>query len=295
MYRCLNIKKLIKFIITDTVIISVLAIFIKFSGINWSALNYNYDDEEKGIFLPVIMYHSIVDDDSRTGKYVVTPQTIENDFKYLHDNGYKAVLTEDLTDYITQNKPLPEKPVMITLDDGFYNNIYYLPPLLEKYDMKALISVVGKFADEASEHDAHIPEYSYLTWNDISDISENPRIEIGNHTYNMHENTARKGCSRLEGESLEEYNKNLSADLSELQNLLEINCGISPVSFAYPFGYISRESIPVLRELGIIATFNCYEKPNYITKDIKCLYGINRYNRESGISTQQFMQKLLKE
>jgi peptidoglycan/xylan/chitin deacetylase (PgdA/CDA1 family) len=294
MYHCLNIQKFLKFIITDAVIIVVLALFIKFSGINWSALNYEYENE-KGIFLPVIMYHSIVDDSSKECQYVVTPETIENDMKYLKEHGYETILTEDLVNYISEDKPLPEKPVMITLDDGFYNNVYYLLPLLEKYDMKAIISVVGKFVDEASEHDAHNPDYSYLTWKDISDISDSPHFEIGNHTYDMHSTSSRKGCSMLYNESTEEYSEILYADLGKLQSLLETNVHIKPVAFAYPFGYISRESIPVLQELGFIATFNCYEKPNYITKDLKCLYGLNRYNRASGISTQQFMEKLLKE
>ncbi len=292
MYRCFNSKKFLRLFITDLAVIISLIFFTKYSGIDWSALEY---DNREGIFMPVIMYHSIVDDVSRVNEYVVTPETIEKDMKYLKDNGYETVLTDDLINYIENDVPLPQKPVMITLDDGFYNNAYYLVPLLEKYDMKAVISIVGEYCDSASERDAHIPEYSYLTWEDISDISENPRIEIGNHTYSMHTNNSRKGCSKLLYETEEEYSEILFEDISKLQNKLSSEADLFPISFAYPFGYISRESIPVLKDLGIKATFTCYEKPNYIIKNPQCLYGLDRYNRDGNISTEAFMEKALNE
>lgn len=293
MYECFNGKKFIRLLIIDIAIIAVISGFIKFSGIDWSALDYENTDNR--IFLPVIMYHSIVDDVSKVNDYVITPQSVENDLKYLSDNGYESVLTEDLINYIRHDKPLPDKPVMITLDDGFYNNELYLIPLLEKYDMKAVITVVGEFTDEASKHDAHVPEYSYLTWEDIADISDCPLIEIGNHTYSMHDNSSRKGCSKLSSETEEEYAEILAEDIGKLQSMLNNNSGTTPVSFAYPFGYISRESIPVLKKCGFLATFTCYEKPNYITKNPDCLYGLNRYNRSGKLSTEEFMRKLLKE
>ncbi len=292
MFKCFNGKKLIRLLITDTALIVSAIIFMEFSGINWSALDYeNYEDS---VFLPVIMYHSIVDDKSKINEYTVTPEMIENDLKYLKENGFETILSEDLINYTEKDTPLPEKPIMITLDDGFYNNAYYLVPLLEKYNMKAVISVVGEYCDSASERDSHVPEYSYLTWDDISEISKNPNIEIGNHTYSMHTTSERKGCSKLSYETEQQYHEILSENILKLQNKLKSETDITPISFAYPFGYISRESIPILKNSGIMITFTCYERPNYIIKDSDCLYGINRYNRSGNISTNEFMRNLLK-
>lgn len=292
MYHCFSGKRFLKLIVIDITIIAMVVGFIKFSGIDWSALDY--ESEKDGIFLPVIMYHSIVDDSSKINQYTVTPEIIENDMKYLKNQGFETVLTEELVQYIENDVPLPEKPVMITLDDGFYNNFCYLVPLLEKYDMKAVVSVVGEFVDSASQRDAHMPEYSYLTWDDISEMCQHSCIEIGNHTYAMHSTDLRKGSSKLSYETPEQYSEIFFQDINKLQNLLETNSGVIPVSFAYPFGYISRESIPILKKSGIRATFTCYEKPNYIVKDSDCLFGINRYNRSGNISTEEFMNKALK-
>ena len=287
MYKCYNIKNFLKFsLITVFIAVSIFsATKIKFI---FSSAEYN-DDK---IFLPVIMYHSI--HEGASAEYSVTPQQIESDLKYLKDNGYNSVSAQQLVDYTYSRGELPEKPVMITLDDGFYNNFCYLVPLLEKYDMKAVISVVGEFVDSASQRDAHMPEYSYLTWDDISEMSRHSCIEIGNHTYAMHSTDLRKGSSKLSYETPEQYSEILFQDINKLQNLLETNSGVIPVSFAYPFGYISRESIPILKKSGIKATFTCYEKPNYIVKDSDCLFGINRYNRSGNISTEEFMNKALK-
>jgi peptidoglycan/xylan/chitin deacetylase (PgdA/CDA1 family) len=249
--------------------------------------------ENEPVFVPIIMYHSIIENKNRTGDYAVTPETVESDMKYLKENGYTSIFVEDIVNYVCWNKPLPVKPVVITLDDGFYNNSYYLLPLLEKYDMKATISVVGYFSEFISVKDPHVPEYSYLTWNDMIELHESGRIEFGNHTYNMHSNNYRQGCAKLSYETEEEYAEAFRSDIGLLQSLMKINTGIIPSVFAYPYGYISKESVPLLKEMGFTAALSCYEKPNYITHDEKCLYELNRYNRSENISTEEFMKKLL--
>lgn len=290
MFKCCNIKKIIKFLLCDTAII-LLALLITAAGKNhWTAFNESSDDP---IFVPIIMYHSIVDNPDRAGDYAVTVETAENDLKYLSENGYKSVSVEDIVNYVKYNKPLPEKPVVITADDGFYNNSYFLLPLLEKYDMNATVSVVGYFSEYVAENDPHVPDYSYLTWDDIKEMNKSGRIEFGNHTYNMHSNSYRKGCSKLSCETEEEYAEVFKGDVGLMQSLMKINTGITPVVFAYPFGYISDESIPLLKDLGFSAALNCYEKPNYITHDEECLYELNRYNRPANLSTDEFMSRLL--
>ena len=251
--------------------------------------NEAYSACEDAVVLPVIMYHSVCD--KPAGEYNVTPEQVESDFIWLKEKGYTAVSAEQVINYAYGRGELPEKPVMITADDGFYNNLSQLVPLLEKYDMCAVVSIVGRFTDIYAEHDPHSDLYSYLTWNDISTMLETGRIEIGNHTYDMHSlDTARKGSIMLESESENDYRSILHDDISTLQYEIKEHTGTMPVVFAYPFGAVSKSSLPVIRENGFLMTLTCREAVNYITHDPQCLYGIFRFNRSGLYNTEDFMK-----
>lgn len=276
-------------IICDIIIV-LIALAITMAGYDkWNA----YTEQEEKIFLPVIMYHSITNDNSKINDYIVSVETVENDLKYLAENGYKTVFTEDVIEYVNGGT-LPEKPVIITADDGFYNNLTYLLPLLEKYDMKAVISIVGYYTEVIAEKDPHVPEYSYLTWNDINTLLDSERIEIANHTYDMHSSDYRKGCSKFSWENDDDYANALFEDIGLCQTMLSLNCRIIPAVFTYPYGKISSESIPILKTMGFSAAFSCYERPNYITRNPECLFTLDRYNRSGYLSTEEYMEKLLK-
>lgn len=251
-------------------------------------------EDAEGIALPILMYHSVLKDPKASGKFVVSPDTFEKDLKFLKDNGYSTIFTAQLIDYVHNDVPLPDKPVMITLDDGYLNNLTYVVPLLEQYDMKAVISVVGSFTERFSKEEDHNPSYSHFSWDDINQAVASGHIEIGNHTYNMHSTSGRKGCMKKKGESDDQYQKILEEDLKKTQDLIYENCGFYPVVFAYPYGYISNASTDVVKKMGFQASFGCYERVNHITKDPERLYQLCRFNRPSGISTEKFMEKIFK-
>ncbi|MDE7363887.1 MAG: polysaccharide deacetylase family protein [Ruminococcus sp.] len=290
MYKCYTMKRFLNLVIVDAVIFSICFIFF-FLGKTFLS---SAQDKEKPVFLPVIMYHSICGDTPKD--YIVTPQQLESDLYWLKNNGYSTVTAEQVINYTKGIDNLPEKCVMITLDDGFYNNLSVLVPLLEKYDMTAVVSVVGTYADNDAVKDPHNPNYSYLTWEDIAELYQSGRVELGNHTYNMHSlKGERIGCGIAENESETDYRKKLNEDISHLQDSFRENLNFEPVVFTYPFGKVSRESLPIIYENGFLMTLTCRELPNYITREPKCLYGIGRYNRSGLYSTEEYMEKLLSE
>ena len=246
---------------------------------------------QEGIFLPVVMYHSITD--FPNGDYQVTKEQFAQDLYYLRANGYETVSVGDLYAYTEGKGELPEHPVMLTFDDGFYNNLSTALPLLEEYNMCAVGSIVGYYTDETAEKDPHVDRYSYLTWEDVRILEQSGRIEIGSHTYQLHSNEQRAGCSIMYGEDPEQYQNMLRKDLKKLQERARTETGKAPIAFAYPYGFICKESIPVLKELGFLCTFSCREQGNYIIRDSNCLYGLDRYNRSPDYDTEEFFTKIL--
>ncbi len=251
--------------------------------------------KENDIFVPAVMYHSLLKDPDRAGDYVVSPAVFEADMRYLAEKGYETVFSSDLIDFVEKGVPLPEKPVLVTFDDGYLNVMTYAYPYMKENGLKGVMNVVGTYTDLSTEQDEHNPAYSSLTWQEIAELSQSGVFEIGNHTYNMHSMTSRKGCKKMYGESYEEYRKSMFDDIAMLQGLLSDKSGVTPVTFAYPFGFISEDSVGILQDMGFKALLTCNEKPNYISRgDTECLLSINRYNRPAGISTEDFMEKLLK-
>lgn len=269
----------------------LLVIFLLTGVFAYATVKANVDEKE--ITIPILMYHSVLKDPKQSGKYVVTPSTLENDMIYLKNHGYETVFISDLIRYVYEDIALPEKPVVLTFDDGHYNNMFYVLPLLQKYQMKAVISVVGSYTEQFSKADSHNANYSYLTWEDIKVLEESGRVEIANHTYGLHDKSGRKGCSIMHGESVSEYQMNLKADLQKLQEALKKQAAIKPpVTFTYPFGYICEESYEIIKKSGFLASLSCYERMNHISKNKETLYSLGRFNRPEGILTEEFMKKI---
>lgn len=253
--------------------------------------------ERKGVFVPIIMYHSILKDEAARGEYVVSPAQVERDIQYLKENGYTAIFVNDLIRYVNYGGTLPEKPVILTFDDGTYNNMTYLMPLLERYDFKASISVVGSYTVRDSESgEEPNPAYSYLRFDDINSMRESGSVEFCNHTYDMHSLGQRTGICRMEGENYEDYRSIFIKDVLGWQDLLNENCGFKPNVFTYPYGASGDSARRLVKNSGFEASMGVEEKPNYIIKDDPdCLFDLNRYNRSGLIDTEDFMKRALKE
>ena len=247
--------------------------------------------------LPIIMYHNISPNAGRQGKYTVSVKEFEGDLKYIKERGFTPILTQQLIDYAKQGKSLPKKPLMITFDDGFESFYAYAFPLLQKYDMCAVMAVVGQYADTFTKKEDHHLNYSYLTWPMIGELSKSGLVEIQSHTNNMHTITSkRRGCTINKGENKESYKALLRKDLELNQKKIQETTGKAPTALAYPYGSHCKSSKEVLKEMGFQAAFTCAEKVNVLPNkggDLDWLYTLGRYNRAHGASSQAFLKPIL--
>lgn len=275
----------------------IAVLFIIFAGLRDLAL-FNSPSvptvvDGESIELPIIMYHSLLKDERYQGKYVISPDLFEEDLKYLKENGYETVTVADLVSHFENGTSLPEKPIMLTFDDGYYNNYLYAYPLLKKYGMKAVISVVGVLSEKFSDSPEENANYSHVTWDEIKEMSDSGVVEIQNHSYNLHTlDKGRKGAKKKSGEDEAEYKRILENDLSELQELLYEHCGIIPTAFTYPYGAVSDASIEVIKKMGFKASFTCMQKTNLLSGE-EDLFLLNRFLRTSE-SSSEFFEGVLK-
>lgn len=196
---------------------------------------------------------------------------------------------KDVIAFVEGSGTLPEKPIVLSFDDGHYNNYYYAHDLLRKYNAKAVISIVGETTEMFSDQRDDNPSYSYVTWDHIKKMHRSGLWEIQNHSYECHSYDKRKGVSRTYAETDREYEKFLMSDLRRLQDMITCVTGTRPDTFTYPFGAFSENTDEILRKIGFKATLSCTEGINTIkTGDPDCLYRLNRYLRPPEKSPEDF-------
>jgi len=246
--------------------------------------------------LPIVMYHSVLK--SKQGKYTIHPNELERDIERYIEMGYTPVTLREVADWVDGKKgcTLPERPMIITFDDGHHNNLFYALPILKKHNAKAVINIVTSFSKFSTETpgEADNPAYSYLTWNNIRELHASGLVEIGNHTHAMHKFRPRYGIAQVSGETAEAYRESIRADLETANRYLTENAGVPrPVTFAYPFGRYTREGREVLQELGFKAILTCNEGISRIRRgDSSSLLELKRYNRSGNVSHERFIEKV---
>ena len=276
-------------------LIIVFSIFLIFAILfTISSFCEQSSEPESYIELPIIMYHGILKDKRLQGKYVISPYTFEDDLKYINDNGFSTIFMDDLINYVYNDVPLPEKPIMLTFDDGYYNNYVYAFPLVKQYSCKMVLSPIAIETDKFSEEESISPVYGHCSWDNLKEMKDSGLVEIQNHTYNLHKRSKmRIGAKKCSNESLDHYRGTLSTDVLRAQEEITNHLSITPTTFVYPFGSYSKCSTDILKDLGFKASISCEEKINKITKDPNRLFGLNRFLRPSGIKSEKYFKKIL--
>jgi len=229
--------------------------------------------------VPIIMYHLVTEKRKYIGKYGITPADLEADLVYLRDNGYTTVVMADLINFVTSGVPLPDKPILLTFDDGNTADLLLVLPLLEKYDARAVFSIIGEAADRFTQQKADNPKAKFpnLTWCDVKALHKSGRAEIQSHGYDVH---GKNGAGIRRGESDAAYHTRLTADLEKLQALCLAHIDFAPTTFTFPLGIFSPGTQAVLEDLGFVSSLSCQEGRNVLTVgNPQGLFRLNRSNR----------------
>ena len=247
--------------------------------------------------VPVFLYHQI--DPQAEGDISITPEHFEAQIAALAEAGYTAVLPEDLQAYVNQGKALPEKPILITFDDGYLSNYEYAWPILEKYGMKATIFVIGSTVGNTEHYkDTDYPITPHFTWEQAREMVDSGVISIQSHTYDMHQwapyesGQARENILRWERESEDAYRQVLSQDCGLIREAITQGTGEDQVHvLAYPNGQLDPLAQVTLLENGFDILFTTQASCNTLLKgQTQSLLGLGRYNMNQAVSVEQTLE-----
>ena len=248
----------------------------------------SYDNQS--ICIPIIMYHHVKN--TKLGRTTISKQEFENDLIYLNENNYNTITMTQLVNYVYDGGELPPNPIILSFDDGHLDTFEYVFPLLKKYNMKIVLSIIGKSTDDFTRVVDINLDYSHMTWDQVKEMADSGLAEIQNHSYNLHKvQNGRYGCGQIRNEALSHYEKTITDDVTMFEEKLRLNINIVPNTFTYPYGKYNDNTNNILKKLGYKSTFTCNYGVNIISNNPECLYEMKRINR----SHNQGIGKLIKE
>lgn len=239
--------------------------------------------------LPILMYHEVKD--TGAGKDCITPAELESDLRWLAQNGYTAVTMREVIAFVCDGAPLPDRPVVLSFDDGLRSVYTNAAPILERYGTRIVLSVIGRSADDFSAQPKAV-RGAHATWTQLRELQARGIAEIQNHSYELHGSASGvMGCERRPGEDADAYAHRLESDLTQMQERTLAELGTVPAVFTYPYGKYSAESEGLLRELGFRASLTCDFGMNLLTDDPDCLMGMKRICRSHGANLSALLQQ----
>lgn len=96
--------------------------------------------------VPVFLMHRFADDDR--GIHGHSLAHLEASLRYLRDNGYHILSLRQIVQAVLEDKPLPDKTVAFTLDDGFYDQAEKALPVFERYQAPVTVFLATDMQDE---------------------------------------------------------------------------------------------------------------------------------------------------
>lgn len=181
--------------------------------------------------VPVLNYHQINDRDKNA--LTLSSRQFAAQMDYLSVAGYHTITVDELADALEKGRALPEKPVLLTFDDGYRDNYDVAYPILKAYGMKAIIFPVTDYVSRYP---------NYLTWEQMKNMQQNG-IEFGSHTLNHVDLTTLGNAEALQ--------KQLIHSKAALEWRLN-----RPITFlAYPCGSRNPSVIEALKAAGYRGAF----------------------------------------
>ncbi len=204
--------------------------------------------------VPVMMYHDILAE--KQVFFDVTPAEFEQHLELIRAQGVTPISMDQLMLHLRTGAPLPEKPILLTFDDGYEGHYTHVYPLLKKYGYPALFSIytvkVGTQMGRSS-----------LSWEQIREMAQDPLVTIASHS------VSHKVMTTLSPAEVE-------FELVESKKILEAELGIPIRYFVYPEGKYNAQIAEAVQAAGYSAALTMNDADERLAGQSESLLAIGR-------------------
>ena len=231
-------------------------------------------DETVSHDVPVLMWHNLAEESS--GDMTISVDTFRAQIEALHEAGFKTVSLQQLYDYVHFGTELPEKPIVLTFDDGYFSNYEYAFPILQEYDMQATIFAIGVSVGKDTYKDTDHAMTPHFGADEAREMVDSGLISVQSHTFDMHQwppfedgnAQVRETLLPFDGEADADYEAAVEADFAESRELLESITGQPVNALAFPEGAYVTLTQDALRSAGAELTFTTVRAVNTVVKGL---------------------------
>jgi|FEC22Drversion2_1045045.scaffolds.fasta_scaffold00662_21 poly-beta-1,6-N-acetyl-D-glucosamine N-deacetylase len=239
-----------------------------------------------------IAFHDVVDRADELDTDAVTTRVLTQFFDWLKGSGWTAISLDDVAAAARGARPLPDKAILITFDDGYRSLYTHVYPLLQVYRFPIVSALVGSWMEGRPDGtvlygDRVVPRRNFLTWGEARELQASGLVEFASHSYDLHRGvlanpqgnmvpaaiTWRYDPATQRYETDAQYRARIRADLQRSRQQIAANLGRSPRALVWPFGRYTGPALAEAKAVGFSFALTLEPEPAY-TSD---LFAIHRY------------------
>lgn len=237
-----------------------------------------------GQFL-ALAYHDVEDDDPDQAFLSVRTDRLAEQLAWLRANGYQAVSVDQILAARQGGKPLPDRAVLLSFDDGYRSFHTRVLPILKAYGWPALLAPVGTWMDTPANRPVDFggsPEARkrFLNWDEIREISRSGLVEIAAHTDASHYgalanpqgNTEPAAAIRAydartgQYETEAQFNARMGRDVAAITDKIRAATGKKPRVWVWPYGAEGGSTLRIAAENGYEMALTLEDGPGQLAR-----------------------------
>lgn len=183
--------------------------------------------------IPILCYHRF--DYGEHSSMNTPPHIFEEQMKFLKVNGYRVISAGDLLDFLTYQRQIPKKSVLITIDDGYKSAYQSAWPILNRYGFTATLFVYTSYVGISPKA---------VTWDELKTLKTNG-ITIGSHSIYHSDLTNRKHL-----ETDEEFHKRVEEEIFLSKKIIDRELEQDTYFFAFPYGRYNSQILEMTASAG---------------------------------------------
>ncbi|SDK04141.1 biofilm PGA synthesis lipoprotein PgaB [Pseudomonas delhiensis] len=216
-----------------------------------------------------LAYHEVADRDADQAFMTVRTANLVDQLAWLHEQGFQAISVDQLLAARAGRGSLPEKPLLLSFDDGYSSFYQRVLPILKAYDWPAIMAPVGVWLDTPDQQRVDfgglaVERRRFLTRQQLAEVAKSGLVEIGAHTEALHfggpgnpqgsqlpaaaNRLYLANAGRYETEA--EYRNRVGIDVKRISRTLQSITGKPPRVWVWPYGAASGTALQVVGDDG---------------------------------------------